>query len=77
MSEPREVFPGVTVDPEVSFGRPTIKGTGIACAVIASRFLAGDNMSDLADDYRLTFGEIEAALRWHLLSPYKRKRKLA
>lgn len=73
----REVFPGVTVDPEVSFGRPTVKGRGISCEALASRFVGGESIHSLSLDYGLAPVQIEAALRWSLLSPSTRRRRLA
>lgn len=77
MSKPREVFPGVTVDPEVSFGRPCIAGTGISCEAVGSRFMAGESVKALARDYGLRVSQVEAALRWECLSPGGRRRWLA
>lgn len=82
----REVMAGVTVNPEVSFGRPCIKGTGISTEAIACRFRGGDSVEMIAYDYwpeatianyRETSARIEAALRWELLSPAVRKRRIA
>jgi uncharacterized protein (DUF433 family) len=54
----------VVIDPYVSFGNPVINGTGIPTSIIASRFLAGDSVTDIARDYgRQTF-EIEEAIRY-------------
>jgi uncharacterized protein (DUF433 family) len=53
----------VLVDPEVSFGRPVLAGTGIPTAVIAERFKAGETIADLAADYDRSPGDIEEALR--------------
>jgi uncharacterized protein (DUF433 family) len=43
----------VSVDPRVSFGRPTIYGTGVATAVIAERIDAGEDIEEVAVDYHL------------------------
>lgn len=53
----------VVVDPYVSFGRPALVGTGIATAVIAERFEAGESIEELADDYGLQPRAIEEAIR--------------
>lgn len=53
----------VVVDPYVSFGRPVLVGTGIAKAVIAERFEAGESIGELADDYGRQPYEIEEAIR--------------
>jgi len=56
----------VVVDPYVSFGRPVLVGTGIATAVIAERFEAGESIGELADDYGRQPYEIEEAIRCEL-----------
>ncbi len=53
----------VVIDPSISFGRPVLAGTGIATAVIAERFNAGESMEDLANDYGRTALEIQEAIR--------------
>lgn len=58
-----EYFP-IVVDPEVCFGRPTIAGTGIPTDVVADRFLGGDGVKKMAEDYDLAEEQIAAALRF-------------
>ena len=60
--EPR----AVVIDPRVSFGRPVLVGTGIATAVIAERYKAGESVEELADDYGRQRLEIEEAIRCEL-----------
>ncbi len=60
--EPR----AVVIDPYVSFGRPVLVGTGIATAIIAERYKAGESMDELADDYGRERLEIEEAIRCEL-----------
>jgi uncharacterized protein (DUF433 family) len=57
--EPR----AVVIDPFVSFGRPVLAGTGIATAVLAERFKAGESVEDLAKDYGRSALDIQEALR--------------
>ncbi len=56
----------VVIDPHVSFGRPVLAGTGIATAVIAQRYKAGESMDELAEDYGRRRSEIEEAIRCEL-----------
>lgn len=56
----------VVIDPYVSFGRPVLVGTGIATAVIAERYKAGESMDELADDYGRERLQIEEAIRCEL-----------
>lgn len=60
--EPR----AVVIDPFVSFGRPVLAGTGIATAVLAERFKAGESVEELAKDYGRTALDIQEALRCEL-----------
>jgi hypothetical protein len=41
-----EVFPGITMDPEVRFGKPCIAGTRIDVATVLGRFAAGDKIEE-------------------------------
>jgi uncharacterized protein (DUF433 family) len=56
----------VVIDPNVSFGRPVLAGTGIATAVIAERYKAGESMDELAEDYNRPRPDIEEAIRCEL-----------
>lgn len=56
----------IVIDPYVSFGRPVLVGTGIATAIVAERYKAGESMDDLADDYGRRRSEIEEAIRCEL-----------
>ncbi len=64
--EPKEEPKAVVIDPQVSFGRPVLAGTGIATAVVAERYKAGESVDDLADDYGLERLKIEEAIRCEL-----------
>jgi uncharacterized protein (DUF433 family) len=54
----------VVIDPRIQFGRPCLAGTGIPTAIIVERYLAGDSMELLANDYRRQIHEIEEAIRY-------------
>lgn len=54
----------IVVDPLVSFGRPTLAGTGIPTNVIAGRFRAGENEKALAKDYGIEETQIKEALNY-------------
>lgn len=53
----------VVVDPRRGFGAPVLAGTGIRTEDVFLRFSAGESLQDLAEDYGLTFEQIEAAIR--------------
>lgn len=54
----------VVMNPRVQFGRPCIAGTGIPTSVIAERYVAGDSIRELAQDYGQQGAAIEEALRY-------------
>jgi uncharacterized protein (DUF433 family) len=66
LQELQEEPKAVVIDPQVSFGRPVLAGTGIPTAVIAERYKAGESVDDLADDYGRKRLEIEEAIRCEL-----------
>ncbi len=53
----------VVIDPRVSFGRPSLVGTGIPISIIAERYKAGESVEGLADDYGLQPLQIQEAIR--------------
>jgi len=53
----------VVMTPEVAFGRPIVAGTRISTQMLAERFLAGDSLTTLADDYDLKLTQVEEAVR--------------
>lgn len=54
----------VVIDPFLGFGQPTIAGTGVRTAVVASRHRAGESLRHLADDYGRPVAEIHTAVRY-------------
>ena len=56
----------IVIDPNISFGRPVLVGTGIATTIIAQRYKAGESIEELAGDYGRSKSEIEEAIRCEL-----------
>jgi uncharacterized protein (DUF433 family) len=56
----------VLIDPRYSFGRPILRESRIATAVIAERYKAGDSIQSLAEDYGCSPLEIEEGVRCEL-----------
>jgi len=54
----------IVIDPLISFGRPTLAGTGVPTNVIAGRFRAGENEKALAKDYDIEETQIQEALSY-------------
>ena len=62
-SSPRiEVFPGISSDPEVRFGKPCIAGTRVDVATVVGALAAGDSISNVQKAYGLTREQIFDAL---------------
>lgn len=49
-----EVFPGITMDPEVRFGKPCITGTRIDVATVIGAIAAGESVEAVEQSYELT-----------------------
>ncbi len=56
----------IVIDPEVSFGKPVLVGTGVPTATVAERYKAGESVEELAADYDLKRDHIEEAIRCEL-----------
>lgn len=52
----------IVIDPRISFGRPTVAGSGISTAALVDRYDAGEDIQTLAEDYRLDVAQIEDAV---------------
>lgn len=54
----------VVIDPRVQFGRPCLAGSGIPTAAIADRHRGGEDIADIAKDYRRDPRDVEEAIRF-------------
>jgi uncharacterized protein (DUF433 family) len=59
-----EVFPGITMDPSVRFGKPCVAGTRVDVATVVGDLAAGESMDDVQAAYQLTRDQVMAALRY-------------
>ena len=59
-----EIAPRITVDPQVRFGQPVIKGTRVPVAVILDEMAAGTTLEDIAREYGVTREDVRAVLRY-------------
>jgi uncharacterized protein (DUF433 family) len=57
-----EVFPGISMDPDVRFGKPCIAGTRIDVATVIGAFAAGETIETIVEEYRLSLEQVRAAL---------------
>jgi uncharacterized protein (DUF433 family) len=58
----KEVFPGVTIDPQVVHGRPVIAGTRVPVEVVVGELAGGSSFDEVMQDYHLTDEQIRTAL---------------
>ena len=59
-----EVFPGVSMDPDVRFGKPCLTGTRIDVATVVGAIAAGDSVEVIASEYSLGVDQVRAALAY-------------
>jgi uncharacterized protein (DUF433 family) len=59
-----EVFPGISMDPDVRFGKPCIAGTRIDVATIVGALAAGETTDTVAAEYALSIDQVRAALSY-------------
>jgi uncharacterized protein (DUF433 family) len=59
-----EVFPGISMDPKIRFGKPCIAGTRIDVAAVLGGLASGDSIEVLMSEHQLTREQISAALRY-------------
>ncbi len=59
-----EVFPGISMDPDVRFGKPCIAGTRIDVATVVGALAAGESVATVADEYALSSAQVLTALAY-------------
>lgn len=59
-----EIYPGISMDPAVRFGKPCLAGTRIDVATVVGALAAGDSFEEVEDAYSLTREQILAALSY-------------
>ncbi len=57
-----EIYPGITLDPEVRFGKPCLAGTRIDVATVVGALAAGESFEAIEESYRITRRQILDAL---------------
>jgi uncharacterized protein (DUF433 family) len=59
-----EIFPGISMDPGIRFGKPCLAGTRIDVATIVGALAAGESYEEVEKAYDITREQILAALRY-------------
>ena len=59
-----EIFPGISMDPAIRFGKPCLVGTRIDVATVVEALSAEESFEAVRDAYQITREQILAALRY-------------
>jgi uncharacterized protein (DUF433 family) len=59
-----EIFPGITMDPGVRFGKPCLRGTRMDIATVVGAIAAGETFDAVQEEYSLTHDQVLDALRY-------------
>jgi uncharacterized protein (DUF433 family) len=59
-----EVFPGISMNPDVRFGKPCITGTRIDVATLVGLLAAGETVETVANQYQLSVDQVRTALAY-------------
>jgi len=59
-----EIFPGISMDPSIRFGKPCLTGTRIDVATVVGALAAGESIETVQDAYAITREQILVALRY-------------
>ena len=59
-----EIFPGISLDPGIRFGKPYLAGTRMDVATVIGALGAGESYESVEQNYSLTREQILTALRY-------------
>ena len=59
-----EIFPGISVDAEVRFGKPCLVGTRVDVATAVAEVASSESFLAVQEAYELTQEQVVAALRY-------------
>ena len=59
-----EIFPGISMDPGVRFGKPCLTGTRVDVATVVGAVAAGETVEAVGSAYGLTRQQVLDALRF-------------
>ena len=59
-----EIFPGITMDPAVRFGKACISGTRVDVATVVADIAAGESFDAVQEAYSLSRQQVGAALSY-------------
>lgn len=59
-----EVYPGISMDAGVRFGKPCLAGTRIDVATVLAELAAGEGFESVQENYQLTREQVLTALSY-------------
>ena len=59
-----EIYPGVSIDPEIRFGKPCLAGTRVDVATVVGALAGGSGFEDVEREFALTRAQVLAALEY-------------
>lgn len=59
-----EIFPGISMNPNIRFGKPCLTGTRLDVATVVGALAAGESFEAVQEAYAITREQILAALRY-------------
>ena len=59
-----EIFPGISMDPGIRFGKPCLTGTRIDVATVVEALAAGESIEAVRDAYAVTSEQIQSAVTY-------------
>lgn len=59
-----EIYPGITMDPSIRFGKPCVAGTRVDVATVVGAVGAGESIAAVQEAYQLSREQVLAAVRY-------------
>ncbi len=59
-----EIFPGISMDPKIRFGKPCLTGTRIDVATVLGNLASGASIEEIESEYELSRTQVTAAIRY-------------
>jgi uncharacterized protein (DUF433 family) len=59
-----EIFPGISIDPDIRFGKPCVSGTRVDVGTVVGAVGAGETLETVQEEYGLTREQVLAAIRY-------------
>jgi uncharacterized protein (DUF433 family) len=59
-----EIFPGISLDPNIRFGKPCLTGTRVGVATVVGALAAGESFEAVEEAYQLSHEQVLDALRY-------------